>query len=376
MQQRTVNKTLTLTNFMYYMIISCSILCVNTPIFSQKRELAYQHSIEIRPKAGFLIAHRDKMAHLVTSHFYSGELIYNFHTNGSKHWQSIYNYPTFGVLGTFTYNTNDAVVGQAMGAAGFVKLPFVRTEKFLFNSRIATGFAYITRKFDQETNPKNNAIGSHLNLLIILGVDIQYLFKHGHISFGIDFTHYSNSGTLKPNLGLNIPNAFIGYGVFLNKVERKQVEAPPLNKKWGFIAQGLFSLNQNYEYDTKFFPFFGVSAHAFKRLNYKSGVTLGLDIMYNEANRNFVSSRPGQTPWQTIQAGVYSSYDLHVSRFTFFLGMGVYFLNQYNFNGWFYHKIGGRIDITDNLFFTGAVKSHWAKADYFEVGLGYRIFQK
>jgi hypothetical protein len=344
--------------------------------YGQPSKVKYQHSIEIRPKAGFLIAHREKMAHLVTSHFYSGELIYNFHTNGLKHWQSAHKNPTFGVLGTFTYNTNRDVVGQAMGAAGFIKLPFARTERLLFNSRIALGLGYLTRKFDKETNPKNNAIGSHLNLLIILGMDLQYIMKHGHLSFGVDFTHYSNSGTKKPNLGLNIPNIFLGYGVFLNKANQHQSEVPELNKKWGVLTQGLFSMNQNYDYDTRLFPFFGASVYAIKRLNHKGGVSVGLDVMYNEAHRNFVSSRPGQTPWQTFQAGVFSSYDLHVDRFTFFVGMGVYFLNQYNFNGWFFHKLGGRIDLTEKLFFTGTVKSHWAKADYFEVGLGYRFLRK
>src|SRR5690606_33030730 len=112
---------------------------------------------------------------LVKSHFYSGDIIYNFHTNGSKYWHKAYKQPTFGILGTFTYNGNREVIGQAIGVGAIVKLPFIVKNKWSFNARMSGGFAYLTRKFDIDSNPKNNSIGTHFNLLVVLGMDIQYM---------------------------------------------------------------------------------------------------------------------------------------------------------------------------------------------------------
>lgn len=347
------------------------LLLVVNCVLGQMRE--YGKSIELRPKAGFLISHRAGMSHLAMSHFYSGEIIYNFHTNGGRSWHKAYKLPTFGLLGIITYNQNKDVVGQAFGIGGCVKLPFVNGKKWAFNSRLGGGFAYLTRKFDIIENPKNNSIGSHFNLLVILGIDLQYKFKSGYLSLGIDFTHYSNSGTRKPNLGLNIPSLLIGYGFHLKRPEVKDLEFEPVNKDWTLLVHGVFSLNQNYNYQTKLYPVYGINTYMSKRFGEKSGLSTGIDLIYNESNRHFKTSPKNQTFWQTMQVGAFTTYDLHVYRFIFQLGMGVYVYNPLNPNGWFYHKIGGRVNLAKGYYINAIVKSHWAKADYFELGLGYQF---
>lgn len=351
--------------------LTCFALLFATGSFSQLRD--YGKSIEIRPKAGFLIAHRANMNHLVNSHFYSGEIILNFHANGSKYWHKAYKYPTFGLMATVTYNNNRDVLGQAIGIGANVKLPFVNRPKWALNSRLAGGFAYLTKKFDRLENPKNNAIGTYMNLLVILGMDVQFKFKHGFLGLGVDFTHYSNSGTKKPNLGLNIPSVFLNYGIYLKKPEYLDPEFEPAETGWSLLLHGIFSMNTNYAYQTKAFPVFGVNTYMSKRFGEKSGLSTGIDLIYNEANRNFKSSPPDQSFWETAQVGVFTSYDLHVQRFIFYVGMGIYAYNPYNPNGWFFHKLGGRVELGGNFYLNAVVKSHWAKADYFELGFGYQF---
>ena len=334
----------------------------------------YGRSIELRPKIGFLLAHRASMNHLPQSHFYSGEVIMNFHTNGSKYWHKAYKQPTFGVFGTMTYNGNKDVIGQAYGVGACVKLPFVSSERWAFNSRLAGGIAYITRKFHLIENPKNNSIGTHLNLLVILGIDLQYKFRTGYLSLGVDFTHYSNSGTRKPNLGLNIPSLMLGYGFHIKRgTEVKEPVGGPAQKEWTLLLHSVFSLNHNYNYQKELYPVFGINTYMSKRFGEKSGLSTGIDLIYNESNRHFKSSPANQTFLQTFQIGAFTSYDLHVHCFVFQLGMGVYVYNPLNPNGLFFHKIGGRVELKRGYYINACVKSHWAKADYFELGLGYQF---
>jgi len=51
--------------------------------------------------------------------------------------------------------------------------------------------------------------------------------------------------------------------------------------------------------------------------------------------------------------------------------MGVYMRDRYRPNGLFYNRIGFRYQLTSGLYGNITLKSHRAKADYMEIGLGY-----
>jgi hypothetical protein len=55
----------------------------------------------------------------------------------------------------------------------------------------------------------------------------------------------------------------------------------------------------------------------------------------------------------------------------FILGMGVYLRDVYNPDGRLYHRIGMRYHATKHWSANLVLKSHWAKADYVEYGIGY-----
>jgi hypothetical protein len=352
------------------------LLCLHTLVcLGQNNSFFENQQLEFRSKMGFLIAHRASMAHLPQSHFFSGEITYSFQKKGEKYWEYVYNYPSFGLSVLTVQNKNNSVLGQGYGLAAFAKLPLNTNQKWSANIRIAHGLGFLTERFDQIENPKNIAIGSKLNLLIVLGLDIEYKWEKGNLNFGIDFTHFSNSGIIKPNLGLNIPSLCIGYGFPVKKTEKLTPEFEVLDKtlKWSTI--GVFSLNQNYLIDTKLYPVFGLSLNASKYINHKAGVTNGIDFMFNEANRNFVDLPKDQSFFDVLKIGLFSSYDFRMNKLTILIGMGAYVWNKYNPNGVFYHRIGARLQLNKSLFLNSVVKTHWAKADYFEFGVGY-IFNR
>ncbi len=337
---------------------------------------SYGQSIDFKYKLGFLIAHREAMAHLPKSHFQTFELSYNFHSNGYKGWEQAHRLPTFGIMAVATFNANKDVLGDAFGLAGTLTLPkknWGETGSWSLNNKIAMGLGYVTKRFDLETNPKNIAIGTHLNLLIVLGTEIQFWHPSYLCTFGIDFTHFSNGGTVKPNLGMNIPSIRFGVSLMTKKAlpnlrfldfERNDLE---------LLVKGIFSMKNNYEFQNRVFPAFGLSAHLTKAIGQKYRYVYGLDLSFSEANRQFLASSPDQTVMQTLQIGVFNAWELDVQRVVLSVGMGAYVYNPLDPHGWFYHRIGGRIFITERLYFHGYVRSHWAKADYFETGFGYKF---
>ena len=51
--------------------------------------------------------------------------------------------------------------------------------------------------------------------------------------------------------------------------------------------------------------------------------------------------------------------------------MVLYLRDRYRPNGPLYHRIGFRYQLKNGLYGNVTLKSHWAKADYMELGIGY-----
>jgi hypothetical protein len=336
----------------------------------------YAQSIDLNYKVGFLIAHRESMAHLLTSHFHTYTATYNFHTRGHEAWEQTYKLPKIGVFATATLNRNKDVIGDAFGLGAALTLPqktWGKNKNWSWNNNLALGMGYLTKKFDLETNPKNVAIGTHLNLLIVLGTEIEFRRPNYGMTLGIDFTHYSNSGAVKPNLGLNIPSLRLGLSWMTKKTEISELKIDETREDLQLLVTALGGAKNNYEFQQGVFPAFGLNAYLSKALFKRNRYTYGIDVLFSEANRQFLASAPNQSFGNTLQVGVYNAWELEIARATFSLGMGVYVYNPLDPHGWFFHRIGGRFRITNQLFWHGYVRSHWAKADFFEVGFGYKI---
>jgi hypothetical protein len=351
--------------------VTTAVLCQESSALKQ-----YAQSVHFNYKVGFLLAHRESMAHLANSHFQSYELTYNFSSRGYQDWEQALNYPQFGITGLMVFNKNKMVLGNAFGIAGRIGLPkltFGKNSKWKVKNDISLGLSYLERKFHVLENPKNIAIGTHINLLFLLGTEVQYTSEIGIFNLGIDFTHFSNGGTVKPNLGLNIPSVRIGMAWNTKVVDYNFDRLTYHRAHLSLLLFGALSAKNNYEFQNRLFPVFSSGVHMSRAMKKKYLYTYGIDITFNEANRHFLASSPDQTVISTFQVGVYNSWELDINKFAFGIGMGVYVYSPYKPFGVLYHRIGGRYHFSKNWYFHGYVRSHWAKADFFESGFGYKI---
>jgi hypothetical protein len=71
--------------------------------------------------------------------------------------------------------------------------------------RILWGVSYLNKKFDINTDPKDIAIGSHLNTFVQWKV-LWHLKLSNKLRLepGLSFAHASNGRSQVPNLGLNV----------------------------------------------------------------------------------------------------------------------------------------------------------------------------
>lgn len=328
--------------------------------------------IEVRPKVGFLLPHRSVMTHLLKGHAVGGELNLVKQTSGRQEWEMEYGRPRYGVSVYFSDFGNIEVLGQAFGTQGFVELPMATYRSWSLNGKLTAGLGFVTKKFDLEDNPKNNAIGSHLNALVIFGVNINKYFKQSTWSLGIDMTHLSNGAASLPNLGINVPYLSLGYTRYFQPlfIAEEATSQPIAFVQHAFYTSALFSLKQIYPTGGRHYFVGSASAIYHHQFTRKAAVDIAFDVISNQSHADETSATVSQ--WDILQLGVYAGYVLPVNQFDYLLGMGYYVKKTINPNGPVYHRFGFRYHLNEKVMLNLSIKSHWGKADYFEYGIVYR----
>jgi len=355
-----VNKTLIL-------FLSLLLSCYSSLVFAQKHNIG----IKAGTRIGYLMPHRSTMAHLVDYHAYGFELGGVLQTNGKKQWHHDFNFPEVHLSAVYADLGNKEVLGSAFGLAGGIYLPFFKKNGWSLGSHLESGVAIVTKQYDVNNNPKNNAIGSHLNCLVSFGLQFEKQFIQQALAVEFSMTHLSNGAYRLPNLGLNLPFVGINYTRFFRPIKEvnENVEARirQQSKSWEFFTQLVGSVKQIYPTGGSTYGVVSLTNYTHYKFSNKCIVEGGVDVIYNGSTVAYNGGGLGKE--MNFQLGIYSAYVLPIHKFEMFVAMGRYIYKPLFPEGMWYHKLGGRFQIVEKLWANISIKSHWAKADYFEYGL-------
>ena len=116
-----------------------------------------------------------------------------------------------------------------------------------------------------------------------------------------------------------------------------------------------------------------LSSTYFFPAKHKSDLGLGLDFFYDNSlsiknsRENGDSSRSAN-----FRPGIHGSYQLKVASIGVLFDMGFYPYTEYKGDGLFYHRIGLRYYFKD-LYACINLKTHYARADFIEWGIGWNF---
>jgi hypothetical protein len=343
------------------------ILILNTiQCFGQKETW-----VEARGKAGFLVAHRSAMGHLATEHAFATEISYMFRGNGEKNWHDSYKNPFFGVTGFFGSVGNRELMGNYLGAYAFISIPLIKTRHYSFSGRMGTGLGYAFKTWNADENVLSIGVSTHLNALVSLAVENKFEFGNHSINSIIDMTHFSNGAIKVPNLGLNLPYISLGYGYRIRKAEPiNRLEYKTFDRKWEFGAISFLSAQEVFPVGGKKYPIYGVNAVARRYFKQTVGAVVSFDFIHKQSVLVFHEDVP-KTQAEIIQLGVFAGYLLPMENFHLVVGMGYYVRDKFKPQDKFYHRVGMRYVFDNGINVNLVLKSHWARADYVEYGIGY-----
>lgn len=344
-----------------------------------QQEKDYSFNLETKAHYGFIIPHRTGMKNLILGHVKALEINYDIPTYGKKEWERLYNFPTWGLSYYFADLANPRELGFATGLFPYINFSSIKRNKFQFNYHLGWGIGYISKSFDRKENYKNTVIGSKLNAIIGLGMEAEWnISKRVSASMGISLTHFSNGAFTVPNLGINIPSVHGGISYYFGKINKEynndSITSPQKKFEISYvIASGLRAV---YPAGSKEkYPAFSMGATFGNSRSLKNQFLVGFDLFYNTALFDYYKRAKISLTnnFEILQPGISFNYMAKISRIHILTGMGAYIYTKYKFDGPFYHRVGMRYYLNENIFLNITLKTHFFKADFGEWGVGFKF---
>ena len=314
-----------------------------------------------------LIAHRTDMQVLVKKNSFQGELAFNIYSNGKKKHHKYYNYPVYGIAFNYITSGNKEKIGNIYCSYSFVSIPFTHhknTPRF----KIGLGLGWVEKTFDIVHNYQNTAIGSHLNGNIVLRIEKDFIInKKRYLYTGIGIDHISNAAFKTPNLGLNFISFRLGYNICILKNELDTISKNNIQQKEkDFQVYFSSAIKENSTPFEDKFMIHELSLQLGLRQGPKSSLLAGADILHNPSVEIFTDRK--------IQIAGFVGHLLHLDKLKIGLIMGAYIYNKRVKEESLYQKIVIEYYLNNRVNGRITLKSHKAKADFFSIGIGYKIF--
>jgi hypothetical protein len=327
-----------------------------------------------------IIQHRSSMGNLIQGYPITYELNIVKPSLGDKSWQLENNLPDYGVNLSVVDYANHKELGYGIVIAPFIELPLnknVRARRLFL--RLCWGASYMTNHFNIQTNQKNGAIGSGVNAYVQFKWFWRIpLNKKADIEPGFMFSHVSNGRAQSPNLGLNV----FGAGIALNfratnkplpQVDKASYRTTPRTKHEITILNS-YGMNDGAILGPKYLTAcLSLGYNYNKRNTHKFG--FGFDMFYEQ---NYVKDLKAaemstDNALQRMRYGPKIAYSYNIGSISLPIEMGMYVNQPIKPDGSFYHKIGIRYMGPKGFMLAFGLRTHFAVAYDFDLGIGYRL---
>ena len=348
--------------------------------FAQEKQ--YTSYVDINYFKGNIALHNNDILHLITGHPEGFIISYNKKTFGHKAWEQRYNYPDYGV--SFSYqNLKNEFLGDNYALYAHYNFYFLKRNLML---RIGQGLALTTNPYDKIKNYRNNAFGSTImsGTYVMLNYKKERIVDKLGLQAGFSLLHYSNANVKAPNTSVNSITFNLGLTYHLDDEVLAYIVSDSLNEKFTepvkFNVAFRTGINESDVVGSGQFPFYILSAYADKRINHKSAFQIGADIFFSNFLKEYIYYRSVSYPEEATsgnedykRVGLTVGHELFINRMSLITQLGYYVYYPFDFEGRTYIRIGLKRYFGKKWFGALTLKSHAAKAEGVEFGVGVRL---
>ncbi len=335
-----------------------------------------QQGWAFRSYPGFLAAHHEDMQ-AMSSHSLAFEIAREWKLDSAGWLAKSQRNPYVGVgtgyMGLFKHINGNVLSGFAYYDAGISG-----NNKTSLRVRLATGFGYLTKEWDAFLNPRNRAIGSHVNGMMQVAVYVQSkLSNRIRLQTGITLIHFSNGNWSQPNLGINMPSLFLGVKQLDQTTKHyKPLEKPDWRKSELQFSARLGKRQMSMD-DPKDIMNYLIEAKYYYPHKPHRYWTCGL-IYYFDRTYVYDKFHPlgKSTLASTTELAVTSGHEYRIGRVGFVADVGIYLYRPDDTKRRYFQALGLKYYVTPNLVLMNRLKAHLTSADFFEWGLAWQFKTK
>lgn len=281
-------------------------------------------------------------------------------------------HPIVGVA-AHCFNLGNQINGYSAGINAFYEAGVPLFHKLSLRARLAVGSGYLTQQFNIFSNPRNRAIGSHVNgFMQVTGYVEAPLSHRMDMQVGLGMSHYSNGNWSMPNLGINLPGLVFGL-----KYKDKDPGYIPIKYNrgkrvlWEFgsrVGKRQMSIDDPRNIAVYMVEFSGNYPHNDIR-GWRGGINMFFDRTY--LFEKFQPLPKVKHAGTITELAITLGHEYRVNRVGFVTDMGIYLYRPSDVKRKYYEAIGLKWYITDHLILMNRLKAHLTSADYFEWGMSY-----
>ncbi len=358
------------------------------------KDYGYFNVVDFKYHHGRFLKNSGSLDEIMDNPYDAIDVRIGFQADGFRQkWDQLYGYPVYGI-GFYSAFFEGGELGSPQALYMFMRAPVIKGKKLSWNWELAVGLSYGFYKYDPNTNPDQQVIGSEQNVYFNAATGLSYdLGKRWDITFDLDVTHFSNGSTRTPNLGVNLMGLALGGRYYFNPVRNYtsaidkeyrpltkptfiRKEIPKFQRRSEIIlflsAGGKTTTTQVYDGPTYFISSFSLDyAWAYHHVG---KVGLGFDAFYESALRDYPERIENPDLSDLTYFGWHIAHYLNIYRLTLVTQIGFNLSDHVSHKGNTYFQVGGSFSLTEELFLRAALKTrNGAVADFIEWGVGYRI---
>ena len=331
--------------------------------------------------SGNIALHNNDILHLIAGHPEGVIFSWNKKTFGEEDWQQRFNYPDYGASFIFQNLRND-VLGNNYGLYAHYNFYFLKRHVML---RVGQGIAYNTNPYDKVENHKNIAFGSRLlsSTYVMLNYKKPRLLHRVGLEGGLSLIHYSNANVKAPNTSVNTVAFNLGLTYDLDDEDSEYIddlEDEKFTERIKYNIAFRSGINQSDIIGSGQYPFYIVSAYADKRLSHLSAIQFGADVFFSNFLKELIYYQSVSFPELDVsgeedfkRVGLFVGHELFINKMSVETQLGYYVYYPFDFEGRTYFRVGLKRYFGKTFFGAMTLKSHGAKAEAVEFGIGVRL---
>jgi hypothetical protein len=385
------------------------------------------YSIKVEGSIGSVLKLDYHSQYLAINRLYGGGLSVEWQTMGDKAWHHYFNFPKTGFSASFTTLGNKKMLGNMFAFYPYLQFPLYRSNIFSFNIKSGVGISLITKYYGNTPHiegrmyglgkDENGVASTMINCFFYLGLNVEIpVNERFSITANYAFNHASNGSIAQPNRGINMVNNYLGVKY---SPKYKNTFFPEKNKSISNISPEIQyeltlsgGVRQLFYYEKKKYPIASLAFAAYKPLNNCYRMGLGVDVFYN-AMFGYLNVPWKEGVWtdvfiaenklkNKIRGGISWQNELMFGKLTAGFHFGIYLYDNiknlqtyddvgynpdgyglplkkgifYKYNhatmyGWNYFRVVAKYRFSGHYFVSVGVKTHLARAEFIEWGLGY-----